>query len=191
MLEALINLKRRWLLNTLLLGVACFLGSSSAGAQNNYSILMNLPGIPGESTDQTYPGWVSIREFHEGLINSGAYTIPAMDRIEIMKGLDKSSPFLRELALSSKILPSVEIILRKFTGEKWNPAFRVLLENVNVESVETVFQGTGSSMLEEKVILKFSKIKWIYTPIKADGSPGTSECAWHDFAKNETDQYCQ
>jgi type VI secretion system Hcp family effector len=190
MLEALINLKRRWLLNTFLLGVVCFLGNSSAIAQNNFKIFMNLPGIPGESTDPTYPGWVNIRAFHEGLINSGAYTIPATARFEILKSLDKSSPYLRELALSSKTLPNVEIILSKIVGEKWNNFFRVVLENVNLESVETVFQGTGSSMLEEKLIFKFSKINWIYTPFQANGSPGPPDCAWHDFAKNETGEYC-
>ena len=188
MFEHLKILKKMWLLKTMLLGVVCLLCSPSAMAQNSNSMFMRLDMIPGESTDSTYTNWVDIKEFREGVSKSGSAFITAADRLEVVKNLDKSSPFLRQHAVTSQSIAAVDIVVRN-NGSNIK-IFSVKLMNVKVESVNTVFPQTGT-MPEETVLLKFGGVTWTYIPTNPNGTAGSPISVTYNFPSNLLDDAVQ
>ncbi len=147
-----------------------------------FDAFVKIDGIPGESTDDKHKNWIEILSFSHGLTQpasaASATTGRSAERVDvedfsIVKVLDKATPTLHLACCDGRHIKKVEMELCEAGGDK-HPYMKYTLEDVIVSGVRPggSSEGGDAKPLEE-VSLNFGKIRWEYTPLKQDGSPGS------------------
>jgi len=171
------------------LSLAAVLATSTAQAA--YDMFLDLgPGIPGESTDATYAGTVTVLAWSWGMSNSGsthggsgaAAGKSSFQDLSVTKYVDKASPPLMLRCANGATIPQATLIVRT-TGVKPIVALKITLTNVLVTSVSTG-GSAGEDRLTENITLNFAQVKFDYVPTNPDGSAGTTGTFSWDLVTN-------
>jgi type VI secretion system secreted protein Hcp len=130
---------------------------------------LQLPGIPGESTDDKHKNWIAIESMSFGPTNTtgtssggGAGKVSIHD-LHITKATDKSSPLLMQAAATGKPFATAEIDVG---------STRYILKQVLVSSVQQGGHGGGTGPTES-VTLNYESMQIIY-PSKTGATPGAT-----------------
>jgi type VI secretion system Hcp family effector len=121
-----------------------------------YSAWMEVPGVPGDSTDTGHVNWINVNGFEI------AGTLSKVGGFSIRKEADRSSPHLFQFSASGEVKPTVTIDFRKPSAGSSG------IEYLRLELSDVVFTGYSTISLEnaavptETVSLKFEKIIYIY-----------------------------
>lgn len=154
-----------------------------------FDIFVKIGDIKGESNDASHKDWVDVLSYSHGMTNMGSETHggesgkPSHEDFVIVKKLDKSSPKLYEALNTGEHIPEVRIeLIRK--GEAKQKFMEYKLTDVLITS--TKIEGdTSETAPVEQVSFSYSKIEWIYTPQKEDGSSDASIKTGWDLKLNK------
>ena len=156
-------------------------------------MFMKIGDIKGESTDKKHPDQIDVLAWSWGISNSGtthqgggggAGKANVQD-LSFTKYTDASSHALLLAASNGQHYAKANLYVRK-AGGKGAPIeyIKIEMDEVMITSVSCGGSG-GEDRLTENVTLNFAKVKYEYTPQKADGSgDGTKETGW-DIAANK------
>ena len=138
------------------------------------AIFMEYDDIEGESTAEGHEGQIDILSFSWGVSHAapaggGGALVPQFNDLVITKRTDKSSPLLMLSTASGKQHPRVVLTLTR-EGEPKGGYYTITLEEVLVTSFQTS-GNAGDDRPTESLSLNYTKIKFEYTPMKADGTP--------------------
>jgi type VI secretion system secreted protein Hcp len=136
---------------------------------------LKLDGVDGSSQDANHKDWIEVLSYSEGLSQtassfgggSGAGKVSFSD-LSVLTRVDKTTPILFQDAASGKHFTSADLEVEEPNGA----VVDYKLSNVTISAVSDKGKAGESTPLEQ-VSLNFSKIEWDYTPVNADGSPGT------------------
>lgn len=156
-------------------------------------MFISVGDIKGESVDKKHAGKIDVLAWSWGMSNSGtthqgggggAGKCNVQD-ISFTKYVDASSHALLLACSNGAHYPTANLIVRK-AGGKGVPIEYIKIEmtEVLVTSVSTGGSG-GEDRLTENVSLNFAKVKFEYTPQKADGSPDTTKEMVYNIAEND------
>ena len=148
--------------------------------------------IKGESADKVQGplGDIDVLAWSWGMSQSGTTHMGKgggagkanFQDLSFTKYVDGSSNALMTSLSMGSHIPACVLLVRK-AGEGQVVYITITLNEVLVTSVSTGGSG-GEDRLTENVTLNFAKVKYSYTPQKADGSgDGTKDFAW-DIAGN-------
>jgi len=165
------------------LALALFLAAPRVAAAVD-DIFVLVDGIPGDSTEAGHPGW--IRAFALGNsvanpISSGGGKATFSD-LSILKNIDTASPALFVTAAGRRQLSTVTIEFVRPGVERFT-YFKMLLSDALITGVRTNANSTDDS-ITEFVTFSYARIRWEYTPQKADGSPGPKVTGCWDVSQN-------
>ena len=180
----------RKLLGSICLGVLV----STLGTQAQTDTFLDLgKDIPGESLAQGHAGQADVLSWSMGLTNSstthptngagGAGRVNFQD-LRLTKWVDKSSPKLMLLCASGGHISQVILTVVKPRRDAAPYNFiTITLTDVLVSSIST---GTsaGAGQQTENLTLDFGKVKYEYTPLKADGTLDTIGLMGWDIRAN-------
>lgn len=157
-----------------LIAAACLmtagLFSGTASAQD---IFVKFAGMPGTSAMVNRGDWIEAMTFSEGVSVGAPATAGAatrvggkatFDRVTLVKTVDAATLQLREAAAAGRVISKVEIEVQQSAGKAMT-FYKVTLNNVLVQSVNTSFSEGGSGAGEESVSLAFEEIRWEFTPV--------------------------
>ena len=102
--------------------------------------------------------------------------------ITIYKLVDAASPKLYEACCKGTHLPTATIEFCKTVKDRPVKFLSFTLKDVLISSV-TADAKSESQFPSEVVSLDFGSIEWIYTKVKADGTPGDNVAAKWDVKK--------
>ncbi|CAN7453196.1 Hcp family type VI secretion system effector [Massilia sp. LjRoot122] len=157
-------------------------------------VYLQIDGIKGESMDDKHKDWIECLSVDWGVkqprsataSTGGGHTAERCEHEEIkfMKLADLSSPILLQTCSAGKTIPKAKLEFMRADGQGDRVKyFEIELENVLIGAVEpNVKEG---SIIQEKVGLKFSKIKWKYTQQKIGGGSGGNTSGGWDLAANK------
>lgn len=162
----------------------------STSAYAAIDMFLHIEGIDGESQDRDHARWIDVLAFSEGMsspatthVGGGGGTARVnVSDLSVTKYLDSSSPFIRQQLASGKHIPTATLVVRK-AGPDPLIFFKIELFDVILTSVSMGGSG-GEDRMTENITINFSKIKWTYTPQKADGSGGAAIPATWDIVTN-------
>jgi type VI secretion system secreted protein Hcp len=138
-------------------------------------IFMQISGIPGESMDPEYPGWIELQDWKISILNTnavkkrGAGGKPSIGSISITKQVDLTTTIFHKQCCDGKHYPEAILIVRK-AGEPGSEYVRIDIQDLVITSVSTGGSG-GEDRITENVTLKFSEFKTEYRP---DDAPPVS-----------------
>ena len=150
-------------------------------------LVLDIPGISGESMVTGHPGGIDIESFSWGISNSaspvkssisGAGKVAFQD-LSFTKQIDRASPALLQACASRTLFPTAtfDVVASSDVG---GDAMKITMNNVFVSScAESGVGGAGSSG-QESFSLNFAKIKVDYSP---QGTTKPSHMGW-DLKKN-------
>lgn len=158
-----------------------------------FSIFCKVEGIPGESTDARHKDWIEVLSFQHGIhlpVPSvpGGPGVPSgrsqHQEFVIVKHLDKASPKLYESVCTGKHFKTVTIeMLRAGNQFKF---MEIDLDDVIISGVAPAGSAQATDPLPaESVNFFYERIRWIYTPMLPDGSPGPQVTGGWDIAANK------
>jgi len=156
-------------------------------------MFMKIGDIKGESTDKKHHNEIDVLAWSWGISNSGtthqgggggAGKANVQD-LSFTKYTDASSHALLLASSNGQHYPKANLVVRK-AGGKGAPIeyIKIEMEEVLVTSVSCGGSG-GEDRLTENVTLNFAKVKYEYTPQKADGSPDTTKEMVYNIAEND------
>lgn len=150
------------------LTVMCMLAVGRAEAA--LDMVLNIPGIPGDSTLPGYENQITVLAWSWGASNAGTCQFPGslnLQDLSLTKYTDlATNPLIAALA-NGTVLPSATLtILPAGTGQ---PSERIALSAVRVSSVSTGGSG-GETRLTENVSLFFSQAVITYYCVGGKGS---------------------
>jgi type VI secretion system secreted protein Hcp len=151
--------------------------------------LLELDGIPGESTDAQRARAIEIDSFSFGASNAGSATSGgggagkvSFSDITFTKRLDKSSPLLYLSCAQGKHIAKATLVLRKSGGgDKPVEYYIVTMSDILVTSIQS---GGGGDIPTESFSLNFTKIEFSYSAQKPDGSLEEPVTSGWDIATN-------
>ena len=156
-------------------------------------MFMKIAGLKGESVDKTHAGEIDVLAWSWGISNSGtthqgggggAGKANVQD-LSFTKYTDASSHALLLAASNGQHYPKANLVVRK-AGGKGAPIEYIKIEMTEVMITSVSCGGSGGEdRLTENVTLNFAKVKYEYTPQKADGTPDTTKEMVFDIAAND------
>lgn len=156
-------------------------------------MFMKIATIDGESTDKAHPKDIDVLAWSWGISNSGTTHQGGgggsgkanVQDLSFTKYVDASSHALLLAASNGQHYADAKLVVRK-AGGKGAPIeyIKITMEEVMVTSVSCGGSG-GEDRLTENVTLNFAKVKYEYTPQKADGSKDTTKEMIYDIASND------
>jgi type VI secretion system secreted protein Hcp len=170
-------------------GLVCLMASTFA-ARAEDKTYVQIPGIPGESTDAAHGTWIDAYglDWNVTVPTSGGGTgVPAFNPVSILKGTDKASPLLlNATALSTTLNPVVIEVCRQTAPQQCY--FKVELSNskltrLDLSGSSCVGTGACTPTQTESVSFNYTRIKWTYTPFTG-GTPGTPVARCWDLLSN-------
>lgn len=156
-------------------------------------MFIKIGDIKGESTDKKHADKIDVLAWSWGMSNSGtthqgggggAGKANVQD-LSFTKYVDSASHALLLACSNGQHYGTANLIVRK-AGGKGAPIEYIKIEmtEVLVTSVSTGGSG-GEDRLTENVSLNFAKVKFEYTPQKADGTPDTTKEMVFNIAEND------
>jgi type VI secretion system secreted protein Hcp len=157
-------------------------------------MFLKMDPIKGESRDGKHPNEIDVLAWSWGASQSGtthmgtgggAGKVNVQD-MSLTKYVDKASHLLLSACCKGTHFTEALLTVRK-AGDKPLEYIKVTMNEVMVTSVSTGGSG-GEDRLTENVTLNFAKVKFEYTPQKADGSGDATVGFLFDIAKNEAEK---
>jgi type VI secretion system secreted protein Hcp len=157
-------------------------------------VYLQIDGIKGESMDDKHKDWIECTSVNWGVSQprsatastGGGHTAERCEHQEVMftKLADLASPILLQTCSAGKTIPKAKLEFMRADGQGERiKYFEIELENVLIGAImPAVHEG---SIIQEKVGLKFSKIKWKYTQQKVTGGAGGNTSGGWDLATNK------
>ena len=157
-------------------------------------VYLQIDGIKGESTDDKHKEWIECTSVNWGVSQprsatastGGGHTAERCvhEEVEFTKLADLSSPILLQTCSSGKTIPKAKLEFMRADGQGERiKYFEIELENVLIGAIKPEVEE--GSIIQEKVSLKFSKIKWKYTQQKVTGGAGGNTSGGWDLATNK------
>jgi len=156
---------------------------------------LKIDGIPGESTDDRYTGWIEVVAYSHELeqevggpaSTSGGASAGRCDHgpFVVTKLLDKASPKIAEACCKGAHIKLVELSLNRAGGDKLE-YMNYKLHSAMVTSVRSRGDTGGKdTMPAEEIQFTYAGIEWTYTQQKrTDGTGGGKVAAGWDLVKN-------
>ncbi|MEW6369726.1 MAG: type VI secretion system tube protein Hcp [Pseudomonadota bacterium] len=157
-------------------------------------VYLQIDGIKGESTDDKHKDWIECLSVHWGIVqprngsssSAGGHTAERAEltEIQVAKLADLSSPILMQTCAAGKTIPKARLEFMRADGQGDRVKyFEIELENILIGHVAPGIEP--GDILNERVGLKFSKVKWKYTQQKVSGGSGGSTAGGWDCATNK------
>lgn len=157
-------------------------------------VYLQIDGIKGESTDDKHKDWIECTSVTWGVkqprsataSTGGGHTAERCEHEEVVidKLADLSSPVLLQTCSAGKTIPKAKLEFMRADGQGDRiKYFEIELENVLIGAIKPKVEE--GSIIQEKVGLKFSKIKWKYTQQKVTGGAGGNTSGGWDLATNK------
>ena len=157
-------------------------------------VYLQIDGIKGESTDDKHKDWIECTSVNWGVSQprsatastGGGHTAERCEHKEVVftKLADLASPILLQTCSAGKTIPKAKLEFMRADGQGERiKYFEIELENVLIGAIMPAVQE--GSIIQEKVGLKFSKIKWKYTQQKVSGGAGGNTSGGWDLATNK------
>ena len=173
-----------------LFAVTVCLMAGTVVARAEDKTFVQIPGIPGESTDSAHATWIDAYGLDWNITvptSGGGAGAPVFNAVSILKGTDKASPLLMNAAaLSTTLNPVVIDVCRQTAPQQCY--FKAELTSAKVTRLDlsgSSCVGTGACTPTQTESLSFiySRIKLTYTPWTG-GTPGTPVVRCWDLAGN-------
>lgn len=155
-------------------------------------MFLNIDTIKGETTDKVHSKTtdMDLLSWSWGVSNSGTAHVGGgagagkanFQDISVTKYVDSASHALLGACATGEHFAKAKLTVRK-AGKTQLEYIIIELEEVLITSVSTGGSG-GEDRLTENVSLNFAKIKFSYTPQKADGTLGDVLPFTYDIAGN-------
>jgi type VI secretion system secreted protein Hcp len=155
-------------------------------------MFMKIGDIKGESTDKKHDKEIDVLSWSWGISNTGTTHQgsgggsgkASVQDLTFTKYTDASSHALLLAASNGTHHKKANLVVRK-AGGKGAPIeyIKIEMEEVLITAVSCGGAG-GEDRLTESVSLNFSKVKYEYTPQKADGSADSAKEMIYDIAEN-------
>lgn len=155
-------------------------------------ITMKGGELKGEAQDDAHKGEIDILAWSWGASQSGTTHMGAgggggkvnVQDLSVTKYVDKASHLLLQRCCDGEHLDKATLVVRK-AGGKPLEYIKIEMEDLLVTAVSSGGSG-GEDRLTENITLNFSKVKYIYTPQKEDGSKDAEVKAGWDIAENKS-----
>ena len=139
-----------------------------------YDAFLKLDGIPGESLDTAFPGWIQALSLRHQLLQpvlTGREAEPVFhDAFTLTKLVDKATPLLNLHCCNGVPIPTMQIALRQ-SGPVAQEFYQIVFSNVLVTSIQPSGTSQDSDTRpHEAVNFRYGTIAWTYT-ISAVGVP--------------------
>ena len=150
----------------LLVAAIAGLASASACAQSTF---MNVPGIPGESVNRNYEGWIEVLTLSQSYSTSGRHGDHCS--LSVTKKLDRSGPAIWAAVATGQNFASVTIDLTVpgLGANAWY--YRIQFSNVKFSAIAT--SADSANPAHEKVSLSAAHMTLTYRPQLVTGGFGT------------------
>jgi type VI secretion system secreted protein Hcp len=155
-------------------------------------MFIKIGDIKGESTDKKHDKEIDVLAWTWGISNSGTTHQgggggagkASVQDLTFTKYTDAATHALLLSASNGTHHPKAKLVVRK-AGGKGAPIeyIKIEMEEVLVTAVSCGGAG-GEDRMTESVSLNFSKVKYEYTPQKADGSADSTKEMVYDIAEN-------
>ena len=158
----------------------------------SYAIFIKMDGITGESTDAQHKGEIDALSWNWGVTNltsetagkvGGAAGKASSSDLNFSHRIDLASPSLIKACASGRHLKEAVVTVQK-AGPGTLQFLVVKLHDAIVKSVETGVDKLQNSVTEN-VALTFSRVEFIYTEQKPDGTPGGGNRVFWDIINNK------
>ena len=160
----------------------------SQGALAVVDTFGKFTGIDGESTSKGHEKWIDIEAFSWGASNpvtigSGGVGVGKVNfsDFSFTKLVDASSPALFLSMAGGKHIDEALFDVVKTGGDPLT-FLKYKFSDVFISSYSI---GAGGDIPTENISFAFSKIEMTYTPLGADGKPGSAITAFWDVEKNK------
>jgi len=143
-------------------------------------------GIKGSSQEALHLNWIEASSFSMGVSDnysgsSGTLNKPTFQPVTITKQYDMASPTIAYNCATAKSIKQVVIEIDQFNVGKLYTPIHIELDNALISSVNSTLTEGASPSLMEVVSLTYSKICWMYTPLKQDGTTDTPVTSCFDL----------
>ncbi|MCP4352119.1 MAG: type VI secretion system tube protein Hcp [Desulfobacterales bacterium] len=160
-------------------------------------VLVKFKDVDGESTEDSYKGWIKVESWSHGFSQSGTSSKgahgPTLGRADIddfsfTKMTDKSTTALAGLCLAGTLVDDVTFVCLNADGD--NKAFEALkIELTDVVITNLSIGGGSGSGSMESVSLSFSKVKYTYDNMdKASAKASGKKVFVHDLSTGKTEK---
>lgn len=157
-------------------------------------VYLQIDGIKGESMDDKHKDWIECTSVTWGVkqprsataSTGGGHTAERCEHEEVVidKLADLASPILLQTCSAGKTIPKAKLEFMRADGQGDRiKYFEIELENVLIGAIKPKVEE--DAIIQEKVGLKFSKIKWKYTQQKVTGGAGGNTSGGWDLATNK------
>ena len=157
-------------------------------------VYLQIDGIKGESMDDKHKDWIECTSVTWGVkqprtataSTGGGHTAERCEHEEVVidKLADLASPILLQTCSAGKTIPKAKLEFMRADGQGDRiKYFEIELENVLIGAIKPKVEE--GAIIQEKVGLKFSKIKWKYTQQKVTGGAGGNTSGGWDLASNK------
>jgi len=157
-------------------------------------VYLQIDGIKGESMDDKHKDWIECTSVTWGVkqprsataSTGGGHTAERCEHEEVVidKLADLASPILLQTCSAGKTIPKAKLEFMRADGQGDRVKyFEIELENVLIGAIKPKVEE--GAIIQEKVGLKFSKIKWKYTQQKVTGGAGGNTSGGWDLASNK------
>jgi len=157
-------------------------------------VYLQIDGIKGESMDDKHKDWIECTSVTWGVkqprsataSTGGGHTAERCEHEEVVidKLADLASPILLQTCSAGKTIPKAKLEFMRADGQGERiKYFEIELENVLIGAIKPKVEE--GAIIQEKVGLKFSKIKWKYTQQKVTGGAGGNTSGGWDLASNK------
>jgi type VI secretion system secreted protein Hcp len=149
-------------------------------------MFLKIAEIGGESVDSKHKGEMDVLAWSWGMSQSGTAQLGGgagagkvnVKDISVTKYVDGASHALQLACCNGQHLPEATLFVRK-AGKNPVEYIKITMYECLISNVSTGGSG-GNDRLTENVSMNFAKVKWEYTPQKADGTAdATKDYTWN------------
>lgn len=154
-------------------------------------MFLKIDGIQGEAMDDKHADEIDVLAWSWGMSQSGTTHMGGgggsgkvnIQDLSVTKYVDKSTPVLMMYCSDGKHIKKAKLTVRKAGGNQVEYIV-INMEDIIVTSVSSGGSG-GEDRLTENISLNFAKVRYDYSPQKADGSLEAAIKFGRDIAANK------